>query len=77
MDFNKLFGWAMVIMGGKDLLFGIFANDMGGLASLGHTPDFPITLGHEPLRFIIGLVISGFLIFYGQRLITGADKAFR
>jgi hypothetical protein len=71
MDINKKFGWFFLVYSGWSLLFGIIANDMGGLASLGYNPDVAMSFGRAPFRFLIGIIINGVLIYYGWQLITG------
>ncbi len=71
---DKTVGWLMVLYGGWSLLAGIITNDMGGLAALGYNPDLPLSFGRAPFRFIIGILISAALLYYGFQLIAGKTK---
>ena len=71
---NKVIGWLIVVYAGWHLLVGIFSNDMGGLTSLGYNPDMPMSFGRAPLRFILGIVLHGWLVYFGSQLITGKVK---
>lgn len=73
MNKDMFFGWLFALYGAVVLIVALFANDMGGLTSLGYNPDLPMSFGRAPGRFLLGILLNGAIGIYGIRLITGAS----
>jgi hypothetical protein len=75
MASNVVLGWLIIVANAWFILSGLLYNDMGGLVSLGYSPDVPLSFDRAPGRFILGIAIYGAILAIGIRMILAKPRA--
>ncbi len=70
---RQVIGLIFLLGGGWFLVTGLLWNDMGGIVSLGDSPDVPMTFGFAPVRFILGVLIYGAIAIGGMIMLPRRD----